>query len=58
MLGHITESGKDLCALATITPTHSDCTTPGSTDDVLECYETNVMGSTLVLPSHNSKKNV
>ena len=25
----------------------SDCTTPGSTDDVLECYETNVMGSTL-----------
>ena len=25
----------------------SDCTTPGTTDDVLECYETNVMGSTL-----------
>ena len=25
----------------------SDCTTPGTTDDVLECYETNLMGSTL-----------
>ena len=27
----------------------SDCTTPGSTDDVLECYSTSLMGSTLTV---------
>ena len=27
----------------------SDCSTPGSTDDVLECYSTSLMGSTLTV---------
>ena len=27
----------------------SDCSTPGTTDDVLECYDTSLMGSTLTV---------